>query len=179
SGPTAGAGAEAGLAARRLARAAGAAGRVDELVLARLEGALRPLGPFALGRRLGPGPRLEALLRVLELRLRPGPAFLLRRAPAGVGAGLGRGLGGADAAGLARRVRHGRARAALDDRRRHPTARDRRRRLDRVAGGQVLGPDVLGQHLADHPRADLLDRPHRQGPELERAIGEADQPVHG
>ena len=59
--------------------------------------------------------------------------------------GLGR-FGGADAAGLARRIRHGRTRPALDDGRRHPTAGDGRGRFDRIAGRQVLGPDVVGQH---------------------------------
>ena len=38
---------------------------------------------------------------------------------------------------------------------------------------------MLAQQLADHAGADLLDRAGRQGPQLERSVGQPDQPVDG
>src|SRR5690606_17840322 len=117
------------LAARRPA----VAGLVDELVLARLEG---PFGPVVRRRlALGTGAGLEAPLGVLELRLGLGPARLLLDPLGPLGGG---GLGGPHPAGLARRIRDGRARGALVDRRRGAPARDRRRRRHRMPRRQAL-----------------------------------------
>uniref|UniRef100_A0A0N4ZM77 LigA n=1 Tax=Parastrongyloides trichosuri TaxID=131310 RepID=A0A0N4ZM77_PARTI len=151
---------------------------VDELVgarFARRERTARTIAafrPFVIART---GARLEGLL-VLELRLGLGPAFLASGL-AELSAFLGRRFCGAHAAGLTRRIRHGRAGLTAHDRRVGAAPRNRRRRRDRVAGRQVLGTDMLGQHLADHARADFLDRSDRQGAELERTIGQADQAV--
>src|SRR5690606_21216890 len=113
---------------------------VDELVRTRfalLERAARTVivpSTFTLARTSA---RFEGL-GMLEFRLGLGPA-LLAGGLAELGAFFRSRLGGADTAGLARRVRHGRAGLAAHDRRAGAAAGNGRGRLDRGAGRQVLG----------------------------------------